>query len=75
MKKYFLIPFLFVSYLALAVQVNKSMPKAVQGFIENKGQIHDQFNKPNRDVLYLLNTNGLNVQLKKKLDLLTIRML
>jgi hypothetical protein len=65
MKNYFLIPFLFVSYLALAVQVNKSMPKAVQGFIENKGQIHDQFNKPNRDVLYLLNTNGLNIQLKK----------
>jgi uncharacterized protein (TIGR02145 family) len=35
------------------------------GFIENKGQITDQHYKPNPDVLYLLNTPGLNVQLRK----------
>lgn len=35
------------------------------GFIENKGQIIDQKSKPNTAVKYLLNTNGLNVQLKK----------
>lgn len=35
------------------------------GFIENKGQIIDQKGKQNKDVLYLLNTNGLNVQIKK----------
>ncbi|MCW1147706.1 T9SS type B sorting domain-containing protein [Flavobacterium lacisediminis] len=36
------------------------------GFIENKGQIVDQKNKPNPSVKYLLNTNGLNVQLQEK---------
>ena len=36
------------------------------GFIENKGQIVDQKNKPNPSVKYLLNTNGLNVQLREK---------
>lgn len=36
------------------------------GFIENKGQIIDQKSKPNTAVKYLLNTNGLNVQLKDK---------
>lgn len=36
------------------------------GFIENKGQIVDQKSKPNAAVKYLLNTNGLNVQLREK---------
>lgn len=35
------------------------------GFSENKGQIIDQKGKANPSVLYLLNSNGLNVQLKK----------
>ncbi|WP_431242663.1 hypothetical protein ACQ9BO_23190 [Flavobacterium sp. P21] len=35
------------------------------GFKENKGQIVDQKGKLNTSVLYLLNSNGLNVQLKK----------
>ncbi len=34
------------------------------GFIENKGQVIDQHNKPNPAVLYLLNTPGMNVQLR-----------
>jgi hypothetical protein len=34
------------------------------GFIENKGQIHDQNNKPTPEVKYLLCTAGINVQLK-----------
>ncbi|MFC2130268.1 T9SS type A sorting domain-containing protein [Bacteroidota bacterium] len=33
-------------------------------FIENKGQIHDQFGKPRPDVKYMFNYNGLKVQLK-----------
>ena len=33
------------------------------GFTENKGQIHDQNGKVNRTVKYLLNMQGLNVQL------------
>lgn len=36
------------------------------GFIENKGQIVDQRGKTNTSVKYLLNTNGLNVQLREK---------
>lgn len=35
------------------------------GFKENKGQIIDQNGKPNDAVKYLLNSRGLNVQLKK----------
>lgn len=35
------------------------------GFTENKGQIIDQKGKPNKAVNYLLNTSGLNVQLRK----------
>ncbi|HCQ13442.1 T9SS type B sorting domain-containing protein [Flavobacterium sp.] len=35
------------------------------GFIENKGQIVDQKGRKNSSVKYLLNTNGLNVQLKQ----------
>lgn len=34
------------------------------GFIENKGQIIDQNGNPNSSVKYLLNTPGLNVQLR-----------
>ena len=35
------------------------------GFVENKGQIIDQHNNPNPDVLYLLNTPGFNVHLRR----------
>ncbi|HRD37534.1 MAG TPA: hypothetical protein PLC65_02780, partial [Bacteroidia bacterium] len=34
------------------------------GFIENKGQIHDQNFKPNTAVKYLLSIPGMNIQLK-----------
>ena len=39
--------------------------KQSTGFVENKGQIIDQHNKPNPAVLYLLNTPGMNVQLRR----------
>ncbi len=35
------------------------------GFVENKGQILNQFETPNQEVKYLLHGNGMNVQLKK----------
>lgn len=35
------------------------------GFIENKGQIIDQFNQPNPNCLFLFNYSGLNIQLRK----------
>ena len=34
-------------------------------FADNKGQIQDQFHQKNNEVLYLLTTNHLNVQLKR----------
>ena len=37
---------------------------AVSGFVENKGQLVDQYGNPNNDVHYLLHQNGLNVQLR-----------
>ncbi len=57
---------IFLSHPALAEE-EKSQPHPVQpaGFIENKGQIIDQNNKPNPYVLYLLNTPGMNVQLRR----------
>jgi len=47
-------------------QTPHSLTKAsTHGFIENKGQIIDQDNQLNPEVLYLLNTPGFNVQLRK----------
>jgi hypothetical protein len=34
------------------------------GFVENKGQVHDQFHEPRPDVRYLFAGEGLNVQLR-----------
>ena len=44
--------------------LNSTPKKSSNGFIENKGQIIDQKNTPNPAVLYLLNTPGMNVQLR-----------
>jgi gliding motility-associated-like protein len=52
--------FLCLIFFPLVAQEENPM-----GFIENKGQIVDQKGKPNPEVKYLLNTNGLNVQLRK----------
>lgn len=60
MKKLY---FLFLLFFTL-VALGQKNPKTT-GFIENKGQIVDQKGRENMSVLYLLNTNGLNVQLKK----------
>jgi hypothetical protein len=34
-----------------------------QGYVQNKGQIVDQFGEPNNKILYMLNGDGLNVHL------------
>ncbi len=39
-------------------------PQFESGFVQNKGQILDQYGKPNPAVKYLWNGNGLNVQLR-----------
>ena len=51
---------LIFSTSAAAQYSNKSI-----GFAENKGQIIDQKGNPNSNVHFLLNSNGLNVQLRK----------
>ena len=59
-----LITFLIKHSLVIAVE----LPKAIgvqYGFIENKGQIIDQNNLLNKEVFYLYNCFGLNVQLKR----------
>ncbi|WP_269237106.1 T9SS type B sorting domain-containing protein [Flavobacterium flavigenum] len=55
---------LFLSLLFFTHTFSQSTNHAI-GFKENKGQITDQKGKPNTAVKYLLNTGGLNVQLRK----------
>ena len=59
MKAFYLFIFLSVSLFSFGQKQTNSI-----GFIENKGQIVDQKGKENATVKYLLNTNGLNVQLR-----------
>ena len=60
MKLKLLFLILLITTLSLAQNKNKTI-----GFIENKGQLMDQNGKPNTAVKYLLNSKGLNVQIKK----------
>ena len=60
MKIKVLIYFILFSTTLFSQNKNPSI-----GFIENKGQLIDQNSKPNNSVKYLLNTNGLNVQLRE----------
>ncbi|HTG67262.1 MAG TPA: T9SS type B sorting domain-containing protein [Flavobacterium sp.] len=60
MKRILLFLFLLIFIPLFSQNNNHSI-----GFKENKGQIIDQNGKPNNAVKYLLNTNGLNVQLKQ----------
>jgi gliding motility-associated-like protein len=60
MKYRFLLLLLLIFASAFSQNKNQSI-----GFKENKGQIIDQKGKANPAVQYLLNSNGLNVQLKK----------
>jgi gliding motility-associated-like protein len=55
---------LFFLFLLVAIPIFSQNKNQSIGFKENKGQIIDQKGKPNPDVKYLLNTNGLNVQIK-----------
>ena len=60
MKHKLLFVFFIITIHLFSQNKNQSI-----GFKENKGQIIDQKGKPNTAVKYLLNTNGLNVQLRK----------
>ena len=56
---------LLLFFLVITIQTFSQSKNQSIGFKENKGQIIDQKGKPNIAVKYLLNSNGLNVQLKK----------
>lgn len=56
---------LLLLFILFTVQLFSQNKNQSIGFTENKGQIIDQNGKPNTAVKYLLNSNGLNVQLKK----------
>ncbi|MEO7976834.1 T9SS type B sorting domain-containing protein [Flavobacterium sp.] len=60
MKHTVLLFFLIITISLFSQNKNQSV-----GFKENKGQIIDQKGKSNSAVKYLLNSNGLNVQLRK----------
>src|SRR5690606_30946026 len=61
-----LMVFAFVcTSLLVNAQSATPKPNLSKGFIENKGQIVDQQNNANPQVLYLLNNEGMNVQLRK----------
>lgn len=58
--------FVLFFFCFFAISTFSQVKNNSTGFIENKGQIVDQKSKPNPSVKYLLNTNGLNVQLREK---------
>ena len=68
MKKILFIIILLTANLGTS-QTQKQNPtqkyNKSNGFIKNKGQVIDQDGIQNNEVLYLLNTDGLNVQLRK----------
>ena len=63
MKKITLL-LLFLAIFKLEAQ-SLSENEDSKGFIENKGQFYNQYDKVNTNVLYLLNAPGMNVQLRK----------
>ncbi|MDP1725395.1 MAG: SBBP repeat-containing protein [Bacteroidota bacterium] len=69
MKNAFLFFLVYVSFSTVTYSTGLPASPKVSlcgyGFIENKGQIIDQNYKPNKEVLYLYNGNGLHVQLRQ----------
>ena len=65
MRKVALLYLIFLTFTGSIAGVISKPKSAQYGFIENKGQIIDQNNQPNKEVLYLYSGNGLQVQLRK----------
>ncbi len=68
MKPFFsLITFISLSFVSLvyANPRGKVFPQIQYGYIENKGQVHNQFGELNTEVKYLLATPSLSVHLKQ----------
>jgi hypothetical protein len=65
MKRTLLLLLAFHAWMVYAAN-KPSKLAGPEGYIENKGQIMDQNRKPNSDVKYLLNTDGMNIQLRSR---------
>jgi len=63
--KLFTITVFLFTIFSVYSQAVQSLPTSHRGFIENKGQITDQFGIKNDDVLYLLPFPGINTHIKK----------
>lgn len=57
--------FYFIFFLFCVSFVFCQKNFSTMGFLENKGQIVDQYGKHNKAIKYLFNTNGLNVQIRE----------
>jgi len=57
--------FFFLNLFIFIHSFNRLTASGTPAFIENKGQITDQFHNINKDVLFLYNGKGLNIQLRK----------
>ncbi|MEO8067716.1 MAG: SBBP repeat-containing protein [Flavobacteriales bacterium] len=68
MSRYVLTLAMLVAFVSMALAVPATTAPIAQapiGFMENKGQVVDQFGKPHNEVLFLLNSPGLGVQLRR----------
>lgn len=66
MKNYSILCLIIVGIFSFSSELFAiTPPQNPIGFVENKGQIVDQELQPNEEVLFLLNTPGLNVQLRE----------
>jgi hypothetical protein len=66
-KRYLLTSlFLFTITMVFSKEASKDfLSKLHSGFIENKGQIKNQFGQENKEVLYVFRNNNLQIQLRK----------
>jgi hypothetical protein len=63
---YYLMVFSLLAFSRVQGQEPAGMPefKTESGFVQNRGQIRDQYDQPNPQVLYLWNGSGIKVQLR-----------
>ncbi|MBK6291723.1 MAG: T9SS type A sorting domain-containing protein [Ignavibacteria bacterium] len=55
---------LVIALMIVSLVTSNAATDAAHGYIENKGQIGDQYGKPNQDVRFLIPRAGLNIQLR-----------
>jgi hypothetical protein len=63
-KNTYLFYYCFIQFICLSLSASKPN-LSLKAFIENEGQILNQTNEPNKDVLFLYSNKRLKIQLKK----------